>query len=750
MKTKIIGLFICILLIATAFPVVGSLNDSTITSIPKSYQSCTKSDWSEMKKLLASDGATDAIFGTTVSLDGDTALIGAPLGNGNEVLSGSAYVFTRTGTTWTQQQKLIASDGIAFNEFGCSVSLSGDTALIGAREWSSAPGFGSAYVFTRTGTTWTQQQKLIASDGAPMDQFGNAVALSGDTALIGAPYDDDHGSVSGSAYVFIRTGNTWTQQTKLIASDGYTNDEFGKSVSLSGDTALIGAWMDDALGTNSGSAYVFTRTGTTWTQQQKLIASDGAPDERFGWSVFISGDTALIGAWLDDDNGADSGSAYVFIRTGNTWTQQTKLIASDGVAGDWFGSSVSLDGDTALIGAYKDDDNGQDSGSAYVFIRTGTTWTQQQKLIASDGGAGDCFGKSVSLSGDTALIGAPYDDDNGVDSGSAFVFTRAGEINVYKGIWVPDCRNQPIDTWIATLNYYGYSLLDIVGVIALANDKTQALYPSTVADYSIPSDPIEPLLDGLDELGYHCILSIQPLDTDVVDLINEILTRYSHHSCLIGMAVDVEWKRPKRLGYGWVSESEADSYINVIQAYQSTYELFLVHFVKGNLPADQTGMTILFDGFDKMGNKNLVLSIYKTWSKTWSSVGIYIFDKTTMIPDEDIMDTAPNTGYIIHEEYKIHGMNININGGLGINVMIQNNGDAKIGSIPWEIHIEGGMNGKINKTLNGTIDINPGESKTIATGALLGFGNIHVSAIVGDAKNNADAIQLFTLSIVKK
>ena len=476
MKTKIIGLFICILLIATAFPVVGSLNDSTITSIPKSYQSCTKSDWSEMKKLLASDGATDAIFGTTVSLDGDTALIGAPLGNGNEVLSGSAYVFTRTGTTWTQQQK----------------------------------------------------------------------------------------------------------------------------------------------------------------------------------------------------------------------------------------------------------------------------------LIASDGGAGDCFGKSVSLSGDTALIGAPYDDDNGVDSGSAFVFTRAGEINVYKGIWVPDCRNQPIDTWIATLNYYGYSLLDIVGVIALANDKTQALYPSTVADYSIPSDPIEPLLDGLDELGYHCILSIQPLDTDVVDLINEILTRYSHHSCLIGMAVDVEWKRPKRLGYGWVSESEADSYINVIQAYQSTYELFLVHFVKGNLPADQTGMTILFDGFDKMGNKNLVLSIYKTWSKTWSSVGIYIFDKTTMIPDEDIMDTAPNTGYIIHEEYKIHGMNININGGLGINVMIQNNGDAKIGSIPWEIHIEGGMNGKINKTLNGTIDINPGESKTIATGALLGFGNIHVSAIVGDAKNNADAIQLFTLSIVKK
>ena len=150
---------------------------------------------------------------------------------------------------------------------------------------------------------------------------------------------------------------------------------------------------------------MFTRTGTTWTQQAKLLASDGAAGDRFG-IVSLSGDTALIGAHYDDDNGIDSGSAYVFTRTGTTWTQQAKLLASDGAAGDHFGASVSLDGDTALIGAHRMMTTELDSGSAYVFTRTGTTWTQQAKLLASDGAAGDWFGATVSLYGDTALIGA--------------------------------------------------------------------------------------------------------------------------------------------------------------------------------------------------------------------------------------------------------------------------------------------------------------------------------------------------------
>jgi hypothetical protein len=173
---------------------------------------------------------------------------------------------------------------------------------------------------------------------------------------------------------------------------------------------------------------VFTRIGTTWTEQQKLLASDGAAVDWFGMTfISISGDTALISASLDDDNGVDSGSAYVFIRTGTTWTQQAKLLASDGAAMDHFSEyAVSIDGDTALIGAYYDDDNGTGSGSAYVFTRIGTTWTQQQKLHALDAAGGDWFGDGVALSGDTALIGAMNDDDNGANSGSAYMFTKTG------------------------------------------------------------------------------------------------------------------------------------------------------------------------------------------------------------------------------------------------------------------------------------------------------------------------------------
>jgi hypothetical protein len=428
---KIIGMLVCMLMIATAFPAVMSLKNSTTNStIPSAPLTSMAANWTEMQKLNASDGAVGDYFGYRVSLDGDTALIGAYCDDDNGAQSGSAYVFTRTGTTWTQQAKLTASDETADDVFGISVSLSGDTALIGALgDDDNGVNSGSVYVFTRTGTTWTQQAKLVASDGQVEDNFGNSVSLSGDTALIAAWADDDNGPMSGSAYVFTRTGTTWTQQAKLLASDGAYQDGFGYSVSLSGDTALIAASGDDDNGAQSGSAYVFTRTGTTWTQQAKLTASDGAAWDIFGFSVSLSGDTALIGAptYYGYSNG--TGSAYVFTRTGTTWTQQAKLLASDGATYDFFGFSVSLSGDAALIGAYYDDEgNVEDSGSAYVFTRTGTTWTQQQKLLALDGAANDQFGISVSLDGDTALIGAYLGDEGNVeDSGSAYVFTKTGE-----------------------------------------------------------------------------------------------------------------------------------------------------------------------------------------------------------------------------------------------------------------------------------------------------------------------------------
>ncbi|MCX6672049.1 MAG: FG-GAP repeat protein [Euryarchaeota archaeon] len=401
-----------------------SVNDSEIPLFVarNNGQPCTRGNWTEIQKLLAPDGSEEDSFGQSVSLDGDTALIGAYYDDHG---TGSVYVFTRTGTTWTQQAKLLASDIVQGDWFGYSVSLDGDTALIGAyMDDGTAELSGSAYVFIRSGVTWTQQAKLLPADGAYLDAFAASVSLSGDNALIGTPGDDDNGANSGSAYVFTRTGTTWTQQQKLLTSDGATEDEFGCSVSVEGDTALIGTCYDDDNGIDSGSAYIFTRTGTTWTQQQKLLASDGTTGDLFGFPVTLNDDTVLIAAFFDDDNGNWSGSAYMFIRTGETWIQQQKLFASDLTDGDWFGYSISLDGDTALIGSPHDNDNGIVSGAAYIFTRIGTSWTQQEKLLSSDGTTGDEFGLSVCLDGDTAIIGAPSDDN---DKGSMYVFTKVTE-----------------------------------------------------------------------------------------------------------------------------------------------------------------------------------------------------------------------------------------------------------------------------------------------------------------------------------
>jgi FG-GAP repeat/Putative Ig domain len=430
--------------------------------------------WTLEQKLVASDGAANDLFGRSVALDGDTALVGA---SGDDISAaadrGSAYVFTRVGTVWSQQQKLTAGDGAADDEFGRAVALDGDTALVGASgdDVSGAADRGSAYVFTRAGAVWSQQQKLTASDGAAGDFFGYAVSLSGETALVGAYSDDVGGNISqGSAYVFVRSMAAWTQQQKLTASDGAVADQFGGRVALSGDTAVIGVPQDDVgADLGQGSAYVFTRAGTVWSQQQKLNAADGDTADAFGQSVAINGDAVLIGAIGDDSNG----SAYVFQRSGTTWSQyqklaaddgdafgsavaldaatalvgasgnggaayifpgsnayspQAQIIPADGAADDFLGVSVAISGDTALIGAPEDDiGSDEDQGSVYVFVRSGAGWTQQQEIIAADGGERDLFGWSVSLSGDTALIGAFGDDIGGAaNRGSAYVYLRSG------------------------------------------------------------------------------------------------------------------------------------------------------------------------------------------------------------------------------------------------------------------------------------------------------------------------------------
>ena len=203
-------------------------------------------------------------------------------------------------------------------------------------------------MFTRIGTNWQQQAKLTADDGADGDLFGISVALSGDTILVGADLHDEIAPNAGAVYVYTRSGNSWSQQAKLTAADGSETDIFGVRVALSDDTALISARRDDdeVMGVDAGSAYVFVRSGTSWVQQEKLTAPDGTADDRFGRSVAVMGDTALVGAMFRDDKGKNSGSAYLFERNGKTWVYKAKLTAADGADDDVFGWSVAISNGT--------------------------------------------------------------------------------------------------------------------------------------------------------------------------------------------------------------------------------------------------------------------------------------------------------------------------------------------------------------------------------------------------------------------
>ena len=398
----------------------------------------------DTSKLTASDGLRGDEFGISVALDGDTAVIGAyhddhtddsnTIGN-----AGSAYVFTKVSGVWRQVAKLTASDGDTSDEFGYSVAVNGGTVVVGAHLDDHTDGDGdtdddegAAYVFTKPANGWadmTQTAKLTAFGAAANDEFGISVAVDGNTVLVGAHQYD---SGKGAAYVFTKPYTGWAdsnETAKPIASDAAANDEFGISVALDGDTAVIGAYHDDhtddgnTIG-NAGSAYVFTKVSGVWSQKANLIAVDGAANDEFGISVAVNGDTVVVGARQDDTS---NGAAYVFTEVSGVWKHVAKLTADDGAANDEFGISVAVDGDTIVIGAYQDDDNGDLSGSAYVFTRDSAgRWRQRDKLTASDGAERDRYGYSVGVSGDTVVVGAYSDDGNEANTGAAYFLRIPG------------------------------------------------------------------------------------------------------------------------------------------------------------------------------------------------------------------------------------------------------------------------------------------------------------------------------------
>lgn len=392
-------------------------------------------------KLLASDGDLDDFFGYSVSISGDLTIIGASQENDYGFGSGSVYIYRyypQGPGHWVEEAKLRASDGGLQDIFGCSVSIDGDVAVIGAfGDHDNGFTSGSAYIFRydhEGSEQWVEEAKLLASDGAYNDRFGHSVYISDDVAVIGAHLDDDNGTDSGSVYIYRYNQDglgQWIEEAKIVASDGSEYDLFGKSVSISGDVIVIGSGVDDDNGNNSGSAYIFRydRNGTKkWIEEAKLIASDGAINERFGCSVSISGDVVLIGALYDDDNRYKSGSAYIFRYDPDSpqlWIEEAKLLASDGFANQHFGGSTAINGDVAVVGTIGNNVNGYSSGSAYTFRYNSygsKQWVEETKLLASDGDDNDYFSRSISINGNVVVIGAYGNDDNHEDTGSAYIY----------------------------------------------------------------------------------------------------------------------------------------------------------------------------------------------------------------------------------------------------------------------------------------------------------------------------------------
>ncbi|WP_342768054.1 hypothetical protein [Thalassotalea euphylliae] len=333
----------------------------------------------------------------------------------------------------TNQTIILAKDGKAGDSFGYSAAIDGTTILVGAfkADIDNTTDAGAAYVFVEGGkgqyqNGWHQQAKLVAEPAFAEDTLGGKVALNGDIAMLGVMRRDDKGKDAGAVVSFERTLSNWRQTQIITAPDAKPGDAFGQSIALTDKYLVIGAPRNDALGKDSGAAYIFLREHNTWRYQAKIKANDGVAGDLFGISVAIDGNTMLVGADLHDAKAENAGAVYVYRFDDNQWQQEAKLMASDGGKTDIFGVRVAISGDTALISARRDDIDslGVDAGSAYIFVREGKTWTEQVKLTSPDGYADDRFGRGVALSGDTAIISAMNHDANGTDTGAAYVYKK--------------------------------------------------------------------------------------------------------------------------------------------------------------------------------------------------------------------------------------------------------------------------------------------------------------------------------------
>ncbi|MCB9087265.1 MAG: T9SS type A sorting domain-containing protein [Calditrichae bacterium] len=378
----------------------------------------------DLTKLLSGDGEIGDNLGTAVAVSGDLLVAGAPYSDDYGDFSGSAYLFRRSGGGWSQEAKLLASYVAGYTFFGQSLAVNDQLVCVG----SPGEGTGGAvYMFHQSGANWVEQQKLTAGSPSSLARFGQSVSLQDQRLIIGA---NGYNFWRGAAYIFHWNGTQWVEAAMLTAPNAEMSDDFGISVSISGERVLIGADGDDDMGPEAGAAYIFRWNGSNWVQEAKLTASDGDGEDSFGNSVSLSGDWALVGAVNDDGSSHDAGAAYCFHWNGSAWQEVAKLTADDGQENDGFGCEVALSGNAAIVGAFFHDLAEEDAGTAYVFQWDGNAWSQISKLIAEDADFDDEFGYGVALSGATAVIGAPSDNQNAVDAGAVYVV----ELDLSSGI----------------------------------------------------------------------------------------------------------------------------------------------------------------------------------------------------------------------------------------------------------------------------------------------------------------------------
>ncbi|NVJ64176.1 MAG: hypothetical protein HWD84_08115 [Flavobacteriaceae bacterium] len=375
--------------------------------------------------VLANDGKAGDSFGYSAVVDGTTVLVGAFKADINGVKdAGAAYVYVRSDNGWQQQAKLVAEPFFADDTLGGKVALRNDIAMLGVMlRDDKGKDSGAVVSFEREANSWKQHRIFTAPDAKKGDAFGQSLALTERFLVIGAPRNDALGIDSGAVYIYKREDEAWQYQTKLTASDGIAGDLFGISTAIDGNTILVGADLHDEKAENAGAVYVYVLEENEWKQEAKLMASDGDNSDIFGVRVALSENTALISARRDDIDGlgVDAGSAYIFMRKGTTWTQQHKLTSPDGQADDRFGRGVALSGDTAIISAMNHDANGRDTGAIYVYKNGAEGWVYTDKFVAKSSMPDDKFGWNVGLSGDVAVVATPNHDALGQESGAVFM-----------------------------------------------------------------------------------------------------------------------------------------------------------------------------------------------------------------------------------------------------------------------------------------------------------------------------------------